>query len=223
MTVAGAYITSKTTPDAIVEQFNVSRESRLLLDLYADLLRKWQQRINLIAPSTEPQIWQRHIADGLQLVRFIPYKPVRIVDIGTGSGIPGIVLAIMLTSRPGSEVHLVESNGKKAAFLGEVIRKTGIPAKVHRCRFEDLVPESLGDPVDILTARAVAPLCELLSLCEEWLNNGAKALFCKGQDVGAELTEATKYWRIDCIQQPSLCDSRGCILDIREIERVTRV
>jgi 16S rRNA (guanine527-N7)-methyltransferase len=107
--------------------------------------------------------------------------------------------------------------------LREAVRVSGARAKVHQCRFEDLNPEAFGGEVDILTARAVAPLSNLLKLSEVWIKNGAKALFYKGQDVGTELTEATKCWRINFIQQPNLCDSRGCILDIREIERVTRV
>ena len=216
-------ITPETSPDVIVKRFSVSRESRLRLEAYAALLSKWQKRINLIAPSTEKHIWQRHIADGLQLAGYIPKDAARIVDIGSGSGIPGMVLAIMLAGDSDRHVHLVESNSKKAAFLGEAVRVTGVRAKVHQCRFEDLNPEAFGGKVDVLTARAVAPLNNLLKLSETWINNGARALFYKGQDVGIELTEATKYWRISYIQQPSLCDSRGCILDIKEIERVPRV
>ncbi len=206
----------------VAVQFNVSRESLDRLKIYAGLLRTWQKRINLVAPSTLDALWVRHIADGLQLLRLLPQSCRTIADIGSGSGVPGVVLAIMLCDS-GRHVHLVESNGKKAAFLREVLRQTGAAASVHLERFETACRRDPVAGADVVCARAVAPLCRLLELSEPLLKKGAIGLFHKGQDVDSELTEATKYWRIDFEKHPSETDSRGCILEIKEIERVARL
>lgn len=211
------------TPEDVAKRFHVSRESLERLRTYVDHLETWQTKINLVAPSALPEIWTRHIADGLQLIRLIPENARTIVDIGSGSGVPGIVLAIALAERPDLRVHLIESNGKKAAFLREAVRQTGAAAKVHAVRVERLYDDRAISHADVVTARAVAPLPKLLELAAPLFKNGAIGLFCKGQDVDTELTEATKYWRISFSKQPSEIDSRGCILDIREIERVSRL
>lgn len=211
------------TRESLTGQFHVSRESLDALKTYVALVEKWQARINLIARATLPEVWTRHVADGLQLVQRIPRDARTIVDIGSGGGVPGLVLAIVMAERPGLCVHLVESNGKKAAFLREAIRRTGAAAVVHPDRLEALCARDAFGKVDVVTARAVAPLCRLLDLAAPLIENGAIGLFHKGQDVDSELTEATKYWRITYTKSPSLIDSRGCILEIKEIERVTRL
>jgi 16S rRNA (guanine527-N7)-methyltransferase len=198
------------------EQFNVSRESLLRLAAYVDLVMTWQTRINLIGSSTVDDIWTRHIADSLQLIRLFPSPLPRIADLGSGAGLPGLALAI---ARP-IETHLFESNQKKAAFLSEAVRLTGARASIHGQRIEDVSPAALGFKVEIITARALAPLGKLLEYGLPFLNAGAIALFHKGQDVESELTAATKSWKVTVVKHQSLTDSRGCILEVREAHRV---
>jgi 16S rRNA (guanine527-N7)-methyltransferase len=190
----------------------VSRETSDRLDRFVDQLLVWQQRINLIAPSTIPTIWTRHIADSLQLLALVPAAKVW-ADFGSGAGFPGLVLACALAETPGARVHLVESNRKKAAFLREAARVTGAPAQIHPVRVVDFV-DNLRDSVEVVTARALAPLVELLANAYPLLKTGAVALFPKGQDVDAELTDAAKYWTIQTSLVPSLTDSKARIVRI---------
>jgi 16S rRNA (guanine527-N7)-methyltransferase len=194
----------------------VSRETEARLDRYVALLLEWQAKTNLVAPSTLPQLWTRHVADSLQLVGLAP-SAKRWADLGSGGGFPGIVLACVMAEVPGGVVHLVERNAKKAAFLREAIRVTESPGMVHLAEIGDNVDRITG-PVDCVTARALAPLHQLIGFAEPLVRNGAKALFPKGQDVEAELTEAAKYWNI----QPQLHQSRtgdGWIVELDAIER----
>jgi 16S rRNA (guanine527-N7)-methyltransferase len=200
---------------------NVSRESRARLTAYVDLLVKWQRRINLIGPSTVDDVWQRHIADAIQLVPLIKPHVKRILDVGSGAGIPGLVVAISLMERQPVTVHLVESTGKKSAFLRQAVLLTGAPAVIHDCRIEDLATAGsagrLGR-IDLVTARALAPLPKLLQLALPWLQAGATGLFHKGGEIDRELTESAKYWRLACVRHPSFVDPDGCILEVNEIE-----
>lgn len=200
--------------------FNVSRESRSRLEAFVGLLEKWQQRINLVGPATLEDIWQRHIVDALQLVAFIRPDVRQILDLGSGAGLPGLVLAIALMHRPVT-VHLVESTGKKAAFLRQAVQLTGAPAIIHNCRIEALGRAGLQERIDVVTARALAPLPKLLELASPWLAAGASGLFHKGQDVDSELTESTKSWRITFAKHPSVVDPGGCILEVKQIEHVS--
>lgn len=199
-----------------LERLNVSRESLQRLELYAATLIHWQKRINLIGPSTVENIWLRHILDGAQLLPLLPPTPARIADLGSGAGIPGLVLSLA----GGHHVDLYESNGKKIAFLNEVIRQTGCPARTMQTRIEALAQTPLKQPAEFVTARALAPLSQLLDYASPFLAAGARALFHKGQDVDAELTEATKYWKIKSRKHPSLTDSKSVILEIEEAVRV---
>jgi 16S rRNA (guanine527-N7)-methyltransferase len=202
-------------------RFDVSRESAAALAVFVDLLVKWQQRINLIGPATVEDIWQRHIADALQLLAMIRPHVRQILDLGSGGGIPGLVIAIALSQRRTVTVHLVESTGKKAAFLRQAIALTGAPALVHNCRIEAAAAVVRPGSVDLVTARALAPLPKLLHLASPWLEAGAYGLFHKGQDVDSELTESAKSWRIIFDKHPSVVDSSGCILEVKEIEHVS--
>ena len=205
--------------------FDVSRETRTRLAAYVDLLEKWRQHINLIGPATKGDIWRRHIADGLQVLPLIRQDVRGILDLGSGGGIPGLVIAIALMERQPVTVHLVESTAKKAAFLRQAVLLTGAPAIVHNCRIETLATADgkLGrlEKVDLVTARALAPLPKLLPLASPWLAGGAYGLFHKGRDVDSELTESAKSWRIGAIKHPSVVDASGCILEVREIEHVS--
>ncbi|HKG99470.1 MAG TPA: 16S rRNA (guanine(527)-N(7))-methyltransferase RsmG [Bradyrhizobium sp.] len=195
----------------------VSRETEARLERFLTLLREWQAKTNLVAPSTLPHLWTRHISDSLQLLTFAPAAKAW-VDLGSGAGFPGIVLACSLAEIPGAMVHLVERNAKKAAFLREALRVTNSPGTVHLADIGDIV-DRIDGPVDCVTARAVAPLHQLIGLAEPLVRGGTKALFLKGQDVEAELTEATKYWNITPHLHPSRTGGHGWIVELDQIER----
>jgi 16S rRNA (guanine527-N7)-methyltransferase len=195
----------------------VSRETEARLDRYVSLLRKWQVKTNLVAPSTMPTLWTRHISDSLQLLAIAPSAKTW-ADLGSGGGFPGVVLACALAETPSAMVHLVERNAKKAAFLREALRITGSPGTVHLADIGDTVDRITG-PIDCVTARAVAPLHQLIGFAEPWVARGAKALFLKGQDVEAELTEATKYWIIEPHLHASRTGGQGWIVELDRIGR----
>jgi 16S rRNA (guanine527-N7)-methyltransferase len=195
----------------------VSRETESRLDRYVDLLVEWQAKTNLIAPSTLPNLWTRHIADSLQLLALAPNARTW-VDLGSGGGFPGVVLACVMAEYEGATVHMVERNAKKAAFLREALRVTGAAGAIHLSDIGDYV-DSLRAPVDCVTARAVAPLHMLLDYVEPLVKQGTKALFLKGQDVESELTEATKYWNISPHLHPSRTGGQGWIVELERIER----
>ena len=195
----------------------VSRETGARLDRYVDLLVQWQAKTNLIAPSTLPQLWTRHVSDSLQLLDLAP-NARRWLDFGSGGGFPGVVLACAMAEHEGANVQLVERNAKKAAFLREALRVTGAAGSVVLADIGDYV-DSLQTPVDCITARAVAPLHMLLGFAAPLVQQGTKALFLKGQDVEAELTEATKYWNIEPLLHPSRTGGHGWIVEFNAIER----
>lgn len=188
------------------------------LDKFVELLLQWQRTTHLIAPSTVPTIWTRHIADSLQLVPLLKDAKT-IVDLGSGGGFPGIVLGCVLADRPGAVVHLVESNAKKAAFLREAQRLSGASAQVHCVRGEKFVDRPPAS-VDAVTARALSSLKNLLDLAAPLLLAGAQAVFPKGQDVEVELTEASKYWNIQSSLVPSLTDSQARIVHVQSITSI---
>jgi 16S rRNA (guanine527-N7)-methyltransferase len=195
----------------------VSRETESRLDRYVGLLVEWQAKTNLVAPSTLPNLWTRHISDSLQLLSLAPSAKTW-VDLGSGGGFPGVVLACALAEMPGVNVHLIERNAKKAAFLREAIRVTSATATVHLADIGDSVDRIVG-PIDCVTARALAPLHQLIGFAEPLVGKGAKALFLKGQDVEAELTEATKYWTIEPRLHSSRTGGHGWIVELDRIER----
>jgi 16S rRNA (guanine527-N7)-methyltransferase len=198
------------------ELVHVSRETWTRLEAFVSLLVKWQMTTNLIAKSTAKHIWTRHVVDSLQILDHAPGARAW-VDIGSGAGFPGLALACALADIPGAQVHLVESNSKKAAFLREAIRLTRAPAQVHAARMENVV-DSLAGRTDIVTARAVAPLKQLLDLSAPLLRRGAIGLFLKGRDVEAELTEAAISWKMQATLIPSRTDPTGRIVRIEGLE-----
>jgi len=198
--------------EAIVGQ-NVSRETFRRLEQFVELLLRWQNKTNLVASSTLPRLWTRHIADSLQLLALVPEARVW-ADLGAGAGFPGLVIACALTGTPGAEVHLVESNQKKASFLREAVRSLSLPAVVHAQRIEDFAAGNT-QAFDVVTARALAPLDRLLGYAIPLLKTGTVGLFPKGQDVEAELTQAAKSWKIDADLIPSKTDPHGRIVLMR--------
>jgi 16S rRNA (guanine527-N7)-methyltransferase len=197
----------------------ISRETEARLDRYVDLLVAWQAKTNLVAPSTLPNLWTRHISDSLQLLSLAPSAKIW-VDLGSGGGFPGVVLACALAETPGANIHLIERNAKKAAFLREAIRVTSAAGTVHLADIGDSVDRIAGQ-IDCVTARALAPLHQLIGFAEPVVRKGAKALFLKGQDVEAELTEATKYWNITPRLHSSRTSGNGWIVELDQIDRRT--
>jgi len=192
----------------------VSRETAARLDRFVALLLETQRHTNLVGSGALPELWTRHVADSLQLLALAPDARVWL-DLGSGGGFPGLVIACALADQPGRAVHLVESNGKKAAFLRQVIRALSLPAEVHEQRIE-----SLNDiAADVITARAVAPLAKLLGYVAPLLKKGGKALLLKGQDVERELTDAAKYWTIEAELTPSRTHPAGRIVVVRALQR----
>jgi 16S rRNA (guanine527-N7)-methyltransferase len=194
-----------------LRQFAVSRETERRLDAFVAMLRTWQARTNLVAPSTLPLLWTRHVADSLQLLQLAPHA-TRWLDIGSGGGFPGMVLACVLADVPGARVHLVERVGKKAAFLREALRVTGGAGIVHAGDIADCAAAIPAD-IDVVTARAVASLADLLDLTSPWLSRNITGLFPKGQDVEAEIEEATRYSIFNVRRHPSLTGN-GQIIEV---------
>ena len=189
----------------------VSRETLERLSGYLDLLGRWQKRINLVGPRTLDDPWRRHILDSAQLLPLLPQAGGPVVDIGSGAGFPGLVLAILGRA----DVHLVESNARKAAFLREAARQAAAPVTVHPRRAEDLDPF----PAAAVTARACAPLAKLLDLAAPFLALGAIGLFLKGAGVDEELTDARERFNMAIERQPSRSDPAATILIVRNVER----
>lgn len=194
----------------------VSRETLARLDRLVALLLERQPQINLIAPSTEPTLWTRHVADSLQLLALAPDARVW-ADFGSGAGFPGLVIACALADIAGAQVHLVESSAKKAAFLREAAQATGAPAIIHAVRAADFVRAAPAG-IAAVTGRAFAPLPELLTTAYPLLIKGAVGVFPKGQAVEAELTEAAKCWKIQATLAVSRTDPRGRIVVVRGLE-----
>jgi 16S rRNA (guanine527-N7)-methyltransferase len=199
-----------------LERLNVSRESHERLTILVALLLDWQKHINLISPATIPDVWNRHVIDSVQLLSLIPAGVTAIADLGSGAGFPGLVLA---ATHPAT-VHMFESNGKKAAFLSEALRQMKCAGVVHRDRLEPLQAPAHMPNVQVVTARAFAPMPLLLSLAEPFMRKGAIALFHKGQDVAAELEEAAKSWQVVYKKHPSEIDSLSVIVEVKELTRV---
>ena len=200
--------------DFSVEDFaratDVSRETLARLKAFADLLLDWNALHNLVARSTLPDLWRRHIWDSAQLASLIPAGTRTLADLGSGAGFPGLVLAAM---RPEIAVTLHESIGKKCAFLGAAAERMSLAVSVQNSRIEALPPT----PHDVVTARALAPLPLLLSYARPLMGPNSVCLFLKGQNLGSELTEAHKYWKMETSQVPSKTDPSGAILVVRKL------
>ena len=202
-------------PEAFAAACDVSRETLERLRCYADTLVKWQKSINLVAPDSLKDLWRRHMLDSAQLRTFLPSQIQGLVDMGSGAGFPGLVLAILGVPN----VHLIESDGRKCVFLAEAARAAGLEAGsnpiVHRSRLENVVDLQ----VDVVTARACAPLGVLLAYAEPFLRSDSMCLFLKGGRMDEELTEAEKTWRMSIERFPSLSDPSGTILRMKQVAR----
>lgn len=197
--------------NGFVKLTNVSRETLDRLAAYVELLSAWNRRINLVGRDTIGDVWRRHILDSAQLYPLIPPQARILVDLGSGAGLPGLILSIMGVP----EVHLIESDARKAVFLREAIRVTGAAATVHPMRIDRVKPFV----ADVVTARALAPMGELLQISEPFQGPRTLCLFLKGRNVEEELTGIDKAWNMRLQRSPSLSDVSGCILRLENITR----
>jgi 16S rRNA (guanine527-N7)-methyltransferase len=200
---------------------DVSRETLERLDAFVALFLERQERQNLVAASTVGQVWSRHIIDSLQLRSALPDAKTWL-DLGSGAGFPGLVLACAFAGEANARVDLLESHQRKAAFLTDVAQRLALPALVHVGRIEDILPNWKGQIPDAVTARALAPLEKLLSWTAPLIKKGAKGVFPKGQHVGLELTEASKSWRIQAQRLSSVTHPDAAILVVEAASRRTK-
>ena len=201
-------------PQEFAELIPVSRETLSRLEAYAALLIQWSTRINLVGRDTLPDLWRRHILDSAQLRPLIPDSSRSLIDLGSGAGFPGLVLAIL--GVPG--VELVEADTRRCAFLREAARITGANVALRACRMQAVPPH----PVDVVTARACAPLDRLLELAELFLASETLCLFPKGERFEEELTLAREGWTMSASVEQSLSDRRGVILRLQQVVREPR-
>ena len=197
-------------PEDFARDFDVSRETLAAFEAYAALLAKWNRRINLVGRETLDELWRRHFLDSAQLLPLMPDppegRPRVIADLGSGAGFPGLVLAIL----GAGEVHLIESDQKKCAFLREAARETGAQVEIHATRIEAV--ESLE--ADVVTARALAPLEKLMAYARPVLRPGGLCLFLKGRGAEEELTASGLAATMRVERSPSRSDAAGVILSI---------
>jgi 16S rRNA (guanine527-N7)-methyltransferase len=210
-------------PAAFERQFGVSRETLDRLVRFVALVGRWQARVNLVSPASLGAIWQRHMADSAQLLRLAPPGPLRWVDLGTGGGFPGLVVAVMLAERPGSRVFLVESDLKKAAFLREAVRDCGLGGlglvDIVAGRVENQANQAIVGPVQVVSARALAPLPRLLGWAFPYFSADTVGLFPKGRGVADELAEAKEMFSFAVDEVASLTDPEARVLVIRGLAR----
>ena len=209
------------TPEEFAAEFDVSRETLSQIMTFQALLGKWQQRINLVGPATLNDFWSRHAADSAQLFNLAPKGARCWLDLGSGGGFPGLILALMLAPH-GGFVHLVESDERKVAFLRTVIRETKAPAQVHLSRIEavsEAAPDFMAD-VQVITARALAGLPKLLDWLAPFYNSSTTALLHKGRGWQEELTQAEQSWKLDVDVVESLTEPAAPILKITRLARL---
>lgn len=200
-------------PEDFARATSVSRETLALLKSFVGLLQDWNTRHNLVSRTSLDDVWRRHVWDSAQLVQFLPANALSLVDLGSGAGFPGLVLAILLRDRPRFRTVLFEATTKKCRFLEAASHRVGVQTEIRNARIENATPEHF----DVVAARACAPLPKLLGYAQAFQGSNTINLFFKGQSVDAELTEAHKSWNMDLRQHPSQTDPTGVILEIREL------
>ena len=204
------------SPEQFAALTNVSRETMDRLAAYVDLLGQWNEIHNLVAPSSLSDVWRRHIWDSAQLLPLLPPSGGALVDVGSGAGLPGLVLAALLRSETNYHVELVESSRRKCSFLQVAAEKLGVDVVINNQRLEKLPIR----PVEVVTARALAPLAKLIELVQPLVSSRTHCIFPKGQHVEAELTEAAKYWNMKAKSVQSLTHPASTILCLEGISRV---
>jgi 16S rRNA (guanine527-N7)-methyltransferase len=203
-------------PEEFAKTADVSRETLARLKVYVGLLEEWNALHNLVSAKSLTDVWHRHVWDSAQLIRFIPETATTLVDLGSGAGFPGVVLATMLRERPGFRTVLYESTAKKCRFLEEAAARLGLNVEVRNARME----QAKREPFDLVTARACATLAKLLGYARPFQDSKTVNLLLKGQSVESELTEARTSWRMKLERHESLTDPSGVILEIRGLTHV---
>ena len=203
-------------PAAFAEVLKVPRETIHRLERYANLLGHWQKTSNLVAPSTLVSLWSRHFADSAQLLNLAPDARLWL-DLGSGAGFPGLVIAILGSGTPGFHMHLVEANAKKCAFLAEVVRATNSPVEIHAVRIEDFAASADTIKPDIVSARALAPLPRLVGLAAPFFGAETRGLFLKGREAEEEVRAARAEWEADFHLHPSLTSRDGKIVEVTRL------
>ncbi|MGM0585166.1 MAG: 16S rRNA (guanine(527)-N(7))-methyltransferase RsmG [Pseudomonadota bacterium] len=204
--------------EATCTRLGVSRETSERLEALVDLLRKWGSRINLVGRRTLDDVWVRHIEDSAQVFFLAPPHARSWIDLGSGGGFPGLVVgALAQEFNPELDLTLVESDARKCAFLAAASREMGISPTILAKRIETLGSGSF----DVISARALAPLDQLLAMSERFAHARTVRLFPKGENVASELTAARKHWHIEHCSHPSATDAKAVILEIQEVSRAT--
>lgn len=200
------------TGEDAADGLGVSRETQARFEVFAGLLKRWNARINLISKASEDALWTRHIEDSAQLFHLAPEAAQSWIDLGSGAGFPGLVVAILAAeARPQLTVTLVESDTRKAAFLAAAVRELQLRARVQPVRIENADP----GPYDVISARALAALPQLLAHSARFRHAGTICLFPKGRRASSELTAARRGWHIEVVRHPSRTDPAGSILEVR--------
>ena len=207
-----------TGPESFAEALRVPRETIHRLIRYAELLTAWQGRQNLVSARSLPNLWDRHFADSAQLIALAPEARLWL-DLGTGAGFPGLVVAILKAQDPRFRMHLVESTAKKCAFLAEAARATEAPVEIHAMRIEDLPRRVQNLKPEVISARALAPLPQLFDLAAPFFGPGTRGLFLKGRDAEREVTAAAKGWSFASRMHPSLTAPQSAIVEISDLHR----
>ena len=203
--------------EEFAQTYHVSRETLTKLMAYQALLGKWQQSVNLVGRTSLAAFWQRHAADSAQILRYAPPAAKTWLDLGSGGGLPGLVLAIMLAEKtPNARVQMVESDRKKASFLRAVLADTGVSAHVHHSRIEALAeaPPAALAQIDVITARALAPMNDLLRLLQPFCNSSTVAILHKGRNWHEELTLSEQYWKMSHKAHISDTDADARLMEI---------
>ncbi len=207
------------TSGAFQAHFGISADTRRKLEIYEALLRRWQKTINLVAPSTVDEVWHRHFADSAQLWSHHPANAGTWLDLGSGAGFPGLVLAILASETRGSRHILVESDSRKAAFLREVARETGVPVDILCMRIENPETHYKVGKADCVTARALAPLSRLVEIAAPYFGPSTLGLFLKGREVAAEIEKAAQDWQFANELIPSVTEEGGRVVLLKALQR----
>lgn len=214
---SGSEIGEIRGPDDFAAAFKVSRETLDRLKTYETLLRQWQPVVNLVATGTLDGVWHRHFADSAQLSPLVPENAQKLVDLGSGAGFPGLVLAILLAETGVARCSLVEADQRKAAFLREVVRRTGIAVDIIVSRIENTETQAIVGTADVVVARALAPMGRLLSLAKSYYGPETVGIFLKGRDLQRELDEALRVWSFEAQLSESWTGGGGQIAVIRRL------
>lgn len=208
-------------PQDFAEAFMVPRETIHRLEIYADLLAEWQTRHNLVSSKTVPELWQRHFADSAQLLALAPSAKTWL-DLGTGAGFPGLVVAVLAANQGTLRMHLVESTAKKCAFLAHVAQMTDTSVDIHCNRIEELARSESKLKPDIVSARALAPMPRLFKLAAPFFRSGTRGLFLKGRDAERDIEAARAHWHFTSRLHPSLTSSDSYIVEVTDLSKAKK-